>query len=78
MGLSTRLQVMPPSSKDAKRVAERRAVEAAAKLGAERKMLPADRGGGLVATLVVVVLIGWTVARTSRRVLREAEQQRDD
>lgn len=35
-------------------------------------------GGGLVATIVVVVLIGWTVARTSRRVLREAEQQRDD
>ncbi len=30
-------------------------------------------GGGLVATIVVVVLIGWTVARTSRRVLRNAE-----
>lgn len=33
-------------------------------------------GGGTVATIVVVVLIGWTVARTSRRVLREAEQTR--
>ncbi|MES1927955.1 hypothetical protein SADO_01830 [Salinisphaera dokdonensis CL-ES53] len=31
-------------------------------------------GGGLVATIVVVVLIGWTVARTSQRVLREAEK----
>ena len=31
-------------------------------------------GGGLVATIVVVVLIGWTVARTSQRVLREAEE----
>ncbi|MES1940094.1 hypothetical protein T5B8_07613 [Salinisphaera sp. T5B8] len=35
-------------------------------------------GGGLVATVLVVVLIGWTVARTSRRVLREAEQHHDD
>ncbi|GAB3684540.1 TVP38/TMEM64 family protein [Salinisphaera aquimarina] len=34
-------------------------------------------GGGLVATIIVVVLIGWTVARTSNRVLREAEETRD-
>ncbi|MES1925594.1 VTT domain-containing protein [Salinisphaera sp. T31B1] len=33
-------------------------------------------GGGLVATLLVVVLIGWTIARTSRRVLREAEHRK--
>lgn len=31
-------------------------------------------GGGLVATLIVVVLIGWTVVRTSRSVLRDAEK----
>ena len=35
-------------------------------------------GGGLVATLVVVALIGWTVARASRRLLHQAEQARDD
>lgn len=34
-------------------------------------------GGGTVATLILAMLIGWTLARASRRVLRDAEKTQD-